>query len=133
MNLSALFSHRDILRLFAKTIGPKCSNLRLDHVDRMLAADLRYILTKFRSVIRLQLGRIGLTKKMFINEFSTLFPDLKFFKIFLIIECENGFSNSAAALTQTNLFGEFLLSLENSQQLERISVILQDKEGKTRV
>ena len=108
--------NKDTLFSFGKEVAPYCVDLRLDHLNWMNVADLRRLLAKFHSLVRLHIGNVALSKSTLINDINTLFPFLKQLNLLIALDADV-FEDISAALSQI-------------KQLDYLSLVLEDKKGK---
>jgi len=88
----------------------------------MIVADIRRLLSNFRSLVCLHTGNVSLSKSILTNDIQTLFPFLKY--ITLLISLDD---------IKNNLFQDICASLNQIKQLEYISLVLQDRKGENRI
>lgn len=108
--------NKNTLFSFVKEIGVYCVDLRIDNLNWMVVADLRRLLSNFRSVVYFHSGNVALSKSTLINDIQILFPYLK--SIHLLISHNQ------------SIFQDLCLALNQIKQLESISLILEDKKGR---
>ncbi|CAF1244734.1 unnamed protein product [Adineta steineri] len=138
INLRAFWSHirlsslhnKTILFSFTKEIAICCVDLRIDNLNWMITADIRRLLSYFRLLVCFHSGNVSLSKSTLINDIKILFPFLKY--VTLLISLDD-LSLSSSTTRQNpiidNIFQEICTSLNEINQLEHISLVLQDKKG----
>jgi hypothetical protein len=109
---------KDVLLSFVRRIGEFCIDLRIDNLNWMTVADLRSILSKFRSVVYFHSGNVVLSRALLTNDIQTLFPFARHMNLLIVWD--------------TAAFEEIWTTLNQIQQLEYLSLVLQDKKGKDR-
>jgi radical SAM superfamily enzyme YgiQ (UPF0313 family) len=88
----------------------------------MIVADIRRLLSNFRSLVYFHTGNVSLSKSILTNDIQTLFPFLKY--ITLLISLDD---------IKNNLFQDICASLNQIKELEYISLVLQDRKGENRI
>jgi len=88
----------------------------------MIVSDLRRLLSNFRSLVYFHSGNVSLSKSTLINDIQILFPFLK--SITLLISLDH-----ISSYVDKNLFQDICISLKQINELEYISLVLQDKKG----
>jgi hypothetical protein len=129
IRLSSLHN-KNILFSFVKEIAVYCVDLRIDNLNWMNVVDLRRLLSNFRSLICFHSGNVSLSKSTLINDIQIHFPFLKY--ITLLISLDD-LSSVHQNFIVDNLFQNVCESLRQMNQLEYISLILQDKKGENRI
>ncbi len=123
MNLSHIrlssLHNQTILFSFIKEIAQYCVDLRLDNLNWMIATDLRRLLSKFRLLVCFHTGNVSLSKSLLIHDIQRFFPFLKSLNLLLSID-DHGFEDICTSLNQIN-------------QLECLSLVLQDKKGEEKM
>jgi len=121
IRLSSLHN-KNILLSFIKEIATYCVDLRIDNLNWMIVSDLRRLLSNFRSLVHFHSGNVSLSKSTLINDIQILFPFLK--SITLLISLDH-----ISSYVDKNLFQDICISLKQINELEYISLVLQDKKG----
>lgn len=107
--------NKTILYSFIKEIGGYCIDLRLDNLNWMIVADLRRLLSNFRSVVYFHSGNVSLSKSTIINDILLFFPYLKSLHLLITHDYE--------------IFPDLCLVLNQIKQLESLGLILEDKKS----
>ena len=115
---------------FVKEVSMHCVDLRIDNLDWMMVADLRRLLSNFRSLICFHTGNVSLSKTTVVNDMKILFPFLKYITLLLSIDdLTTSLSSTGQTLVFISTFQEIWESLKEIDQLEYVSLVLQAKKG----
>ncbi|CAF3928753.1 unnamed protein product, partial [Rotaria sordida] len=138
IHLRAFWSHirlsslhnKNILLSFVKEIAKYCIDLRIDNLNWMIVVDIRRLLTNFRSLICFHTGNVALSKSTLINDIKIFFPFLKYITLLISLDSSqiSSLSTDQCSITD-DTFTEICTSLNEINQLEHISLVLQDKKS----
>ncbi|CAF4062614.1 unnamed protein product [Rotaria sordida] len=138
IHLRAFWSHirlsslhnKNILLSFVKEIAKYCIDLRIDNLNWMVVVDIRRLLTNFRSLICFHTGNVALSKSTLINDIKIFFPFLKYITLLISLDSSqiSSLSTDQCSITD-DTFTEICTALNEINQLEHISLVLQDKKS----
>ncbi|CAF1573965.1 unnamed protein product [Rotaria magnacalcarata] len=138
INLRSFWSHihlssiqnKHILLSFAKNIAIHCTDLRIDNLNWMIVADMRRLLSNFRSLISFHTGNVSLSNSTLINDIKVLFPFLKYITLLISLDSLTILSSSTRSSSiNHDVFKDICASLNEINELKHVSLVLQDKKG----
>ncbi|CAF2596418.1 unnamed protein product [Rotaria sp. Silwood2] len=119
-----------MLLSFVKAIAMYCIDLRIDNLNWMIAADIRRLLSKFRFLVCFHTGNVALSKSTLINDIKILFPFIKYITLLISLDSSKiSYVSTRQCSMIDDTFQEICASLNEINQLEHISLVLQDKKG----
>jgi hypothetical protein len=127
IRLSSLHN-AEMLLSFVKQTAMYCIDLRIDNLNWMVATDVRRLLSYFRLVVSFHSGNVALSKSALIHDVKSLFPFLKYINLLVSLDDVTSGRQSATA---DDMFQGICTSLNEMSHLEHISLVLQEKKGKT--
>ncbi|CAF4132859.1 unnamed protein product, partial [Rotaria sp. Silwood2] len=129
IRLSSLHN-KNMLLSFVKAIAMYCIDLRIDNLNWMIAADIRRLLSKFRFLVCFHTGNVALSKSTLINDIKILFPFIKYITLLISLDSSKiSYVSTRQCSMIDDTFQEICASLNEINQLEHISLVLQDKKG----
>ncbi|CAF3515094.1 unnamed protein product [Rotaria sp. Silwood1] len=129
IRLSSLHNKK-ILLSFIKEVAMYCVDLRIDNLNWMIVADLRRLLASFRSLVCFHTGNVALSRSTLINDIKILFPFIKYITLLISLDSSKmSYSPTRQYSTTDTIFQEICASLNTIDQLEHISLVLQERKG----